>query len=456
FTTPALTFANNGQTLQITGITVTSATPNCQKNFAVNVTLAVNPLPQGSLTGNTICIGGTGQLTFTATSGTGPFTVVYNDGSADRTATNVVSGTPFNVFANPAATTLYTLKSVTDANGCARSAGFSGNGTITVNQTPVVNAVSNQVICNNNPTTAIPFSGANATSFTWTNSNTAIGLAASGSGNIASFTATNSGTTPISATITVTPVNTVNSVSCNGISKTFTIIVNPTPTLTGALQSATVCAGSAATINLTGLLPNTTSTITYTIDGGPVQTVTGRIADASGNATFTTPALTFANDGKQLTITGITVTSATPNCQQAFSQSVTLDVNPTSVGGTASADQTICAGTAPADLTLAGNTGNVIRWESSLSSSFTSPTTYNVTSATLPGATIGNLATTTYFRAVVQSGVCPAVYSTTVKVTVNPTPTLSGASQAATVCENSSATINLTGLLPGSVSTISY
>ena len=36
---------------------------------------------------------GTGTLTWTATAGTGPFTVVYNDGIANRTQNNVSSGT---------------------------------------------------------------------------------------------------------------------------------------------------------------------------------------------------------------------------------------------------------------------------------------------------------------------------------------------------------------------------
>ena len=41
-------------------------------------------------------------------------------------------------------------------------------------------------------------------SYNWVNDNTSVGLAASGSGNIPSFTATNSTTGPITANITVT------------------------------------------------------------------------------------------------------------------------------------------------------------------------------------------------------------------------------------------------------------
>ncbi|HCC51871.1 MAG TPA: hypothetical protein DEQ30_07285, partial [Porphyromonadaceae bacterium] len=56
---------------------------------------------------------------------------------------------------------------------------------------------------------------------TWTNSNPAIGLAASGTGAIPSFTATNTSADPITAIITVTA-----SKECTGTSRTFIITVN--------------------------------------------------------------------------------------------------------------------------------------------------------------------------------------------------------------------------------------
>ena len=84
--------------------------------------------------------------------------------------------------------------------------------------TPTVDALSDQELCSGLNTTLVTFSGNDgSTTYNWTNDNTTIGLAASGSGDIASFTATNTGTTDEVATIEVTP--TLN--GCDGTPQTL-------------------------------------------------------------------------------------------------------------------------------------------------------------------------------------------------------------------------------------------
>ncbi len=110
----------------------------CESTTRLDVLAYVNPQPQGSLSANgPLCSSGTGTLTWTKTAGTGPYTIVYNDGTANRTAGGVTSGTAFNVFTNPVTTsTTYTLVSVQDAN-CTRTDGFTGGSeTINVNPNP--------------------------------------------------------------------------------------------------------------------------------------------------------------------------------------------------------------------------------------------------------------------------------------------------------------------------------
>ena len=80
--------------------------------------------------------------------------------------------------------------------------------------------------------------------FNWTNNNTSIGLAAAGSGNIASFTATNVTNTPSVATITVTPSYSSGGVTCTGTPITFTITVNPKPILRQTYNGVQVTANN--------------------------------------------------------------------------------------------------------------------------------------------------------------------------------------------------------------------
>ena len=98
---------------------------------------------------------------------------------------------------------------------------------------------------------------------TWTNDNTDIGLAASGTGNIPSFTATNSTTGPITANITVTSVYTYNDVSCEGESETFSITVNPSPQVEFSEDDQFITSGDT-TVPVTLSSPTDGVTFTWT------------------------------------------------------------------------------------------------------------------------------------------------------------------------------------------------
>jgi len=69
-----------------------------------------------------------------------------------------------------------------------------------------VRAQNSQTVVNGAPTAPITISASPVCIHNWVNNKPAIGLPASGTGNIPSFIATNNGTTPITATITATPV----------------------------------------------------------------------------------------------------------------------------------------------------------------------------------------------------------------------------------------------------------
>ncbi|MEJ0033762.1 MAG: PKD-like domain-containing protein [Bacteroidota bacterium] len=160
-------------------------------------------------------------------------------GTGNIAAFTALNNSPFAVVA--------TIVVTPTAGLCS---GSTTSFTITVDPTPVVNPIADLGVCNGANTTAINFTGT-GTTYTWTN-NAAIGLAGSGTGDIASFAAINNGNSPVVATIVVTPVFT-GGTTCNGATKSFTITVNPTPTV-AAPGTQEVCNGASTTdINFSGI-----------------------------------------------------------------------------------------------------------------------------------------------------------------------------------------------------------
>jgi len=305
----------------------------------------------------------------------------------------------------------------------------------------------------------------NGTTYTWTAPSVTGGLtggaASTGTPSTITGTLTNTTATAQTATYTVTPVTG----SCTGVPFTLTVTVNPSPTLTGVTQLASFCSGSAATINLGGLLASSTSTITYTIDGTPQTPITSVVANAGGTASFTTPVLTSANNGKTLQITGIIVTSATPNCSSTSTRSVILAVNPTPTLTNATQSAAVCTGSAATiNLTglLAGSTSTITYTidgaaQTPITSVVATGTgTASFTTPALTSANNGKILRITGVTTTSSTPNCNSTFAIDVILAVNPTSTLTGAFQPLSVCTGSVATINLTGLLANSTSTISY
>ena len=120
---------------------------------------------------------------------------------------------------------------------------------VTIGSTPNANPVNNQYFCAGSSTPSIPLTGSvSGTTYNWTNTNTAIGLGASGTGDIPSFTATNATAAPITGTITVTPVNG----SCTGTPITFTISVSPLPVITSVTEDSVCAPGGVVNLAAAG------------------------------------------------------------------------------------------------------------------------------------------------------------------------------------------------------------
>jgi len=187
--------------------------------------------------------------------------------------------------------------------------------TLNVLPRPSVDQPGNQTVCNGASTSAITFTGTAGASFAWTNDNTSIGLAASGSGNIAAFTATNTGTTAVTAHIAVTPTG---ANTCVGLTKNFTITVNPTPTVNQPADQ-TLCNGATTSaVHFTSAVAGTT--FGWTND----NTSIGLAASGSGDIA----AFTATNSGSANAVAHITVTPTANGCAGP-SKSFTITVEPT-------------------------------------------------------------------------------------------------------------------------------
>ncbi|MFZ1370971.1 MAG: PKD-like domain-containing protein, partial [Ferruginibacter sp.] len=158
-----------------------------------------NMIAQGTTNGNTL------QHTYS--------NYLWSNGATTTTINVTQSGT-------------YTVQA-TDENGCI---GTSLPLEVIVNPVPdVVATPSSQSICTGSAITAIVLSGAvPGTVFNWTRDNTVdvTGIAAIGAGDI-SGTLTNNTAAPVTVTFTITPSYTNAEVTCEGTPITATVTVNP-------------------------------------------------------------------------------------------------------------------------------------------------------------------------------------------------------------------------------------
>jgi gliding motility-associated-like protein/uncharacterized repeat protein (TIGR01451 family) len=177
----------------------------------------------------------------------------------------------------------------------------------------------------------------------------------------------------------------------------------------------------AVTITATPTAPTATAQTYCSAEGKKVNDLS-----AAGTAIKWYSAATGGTlyTGTEILITGTYYASQTVSGCESTRTSVAVTITPSPVGGSVSSNQVITSGTTPADLLLSGNLGSVVKWQKSNDAGFMSPITIPITSTTLLGSTIGNLTRNTYFRAVVQSGICNPVFSNPVLIAIETPPSI--------------------------------
>jgi|GEM_PF-613847 len=374
-TSTSFTVAPSGNTTySVIGTSVNGCTNTASS------TVTVNTVPSLTIasTSNTICNGGSTNLTVS-----GANTYVWSPSASLSASTGTA------VTASPTVTTNYTVVG-TAANGCTNSAVYS----VTVNPKPTVSSTTTgSVVCNGN---SVTLNGTGASSYTWTGgvtdgvaftptitttytvtgtnattgcTNTAVrtitvntppivssttsnsvicngaSITLSGTG-ASTYTWTGGVSNGVAFSPTVTTTYTVTGTAANGCTNTAvrTITVNPLPTVGTTASNSVICKGSSTTLNGTGAS-------TYTWTGGISNGVT---FSPTVTTTYTVTG-TDANGCVNTSVTTITVNSI-PTSTVSTSGTITCVTNTINLNSSLSGQS--YTWTAPSGSSISGGTAN--------------------------------------------------------------------------------------------------
>lgn len=245
--------------------------------------------PTATLLGTKTTALGTGIKAFTGLSQIIPLGTGYIFLTADLACSG--PGNTINVSA-------INTSNFTFFNGVKSGSGFTAGGAQTI-ILPGVNAVSNRSVCSGKNFAGVTFTTSPAgINVFWTNSNTAIGLASSGSGNIASYTSPVVGANQTGALV-VTAANG----TCIGTSTGFNILVKNNG------QSSTVWTGVVSgdwsdADNWTNCACGSITNATIAAVAGPAFTPTFNAGSVVNNITINPGAILAGQVSQSLTVFG--------------------------------------------------------------------------------------------------------------------------------------------------------
>ncbi|MHC4378836.1 MAG: hypothetical protein ACYS26_19715, partial [Planctomycetota bacterium] len=329
----------------------------------------------------------------------------YTYCSADADPSATITGDPGTFSSTPGGLSINATTGLIDLDGSTPGTydiTYTTNGgitcvadstvTLTINETPTVDAVADQNLCVGENTTLVTFTGTPATgvTFDWTSDNTGTGVGAAGSNTIPVFTSQNPSTTIQEiSTITVTP----STAQCVGTPTTFDYIVNPLPNI-DAGPDASICVGGNATLTASG-------GNTYTWDQGL----------GVGNGFNVSPAVQTT-----YVVTGIDANGCV--------EDDTIVISVGALIPTISPNDTICIGS---NSTITAGGGTTYLWDQGVGAGQTH--------------TVSPVVTTTY-TVDVSDALCNGTASVT--IVVNPLPTVV-TDPDITMCINEDTVISATG-----------
>ncbi|MBK9478280.1 MAG: gliding motility-associated C-terminal domain-containing protein [Bacteroidetes bacterium] len=431
-TTPSFTSSNTGSTVQTANITVTPSIGGCVGQ-ASSYSLIVNPSPTVISPANqSICSGTTSAPISFSSNPSGATFNWTNTLTSIGLAANGTGNIPSFTTQNSGSTSLSsTIQVVPTLNGCS---GNSGNFTITILPIPSINALSNQVVCDGaGVASTLPQSSNAGTTFSWTNSNTGIGLTGAGSSTIPAFTAVNTGSAITTANIVVTP--SLN--GCDGNAGSYTITVNPLPQAI-LPSSQVVCDGASVA---SSVLSSNPSGASYSWTNS-LSTI-GLPSSGTGNI----PGFVANNITSGLVAATITVVPSLNGCS-GNSSNYTITVNPVATVSLP-ANIEICAGsTVAASNFISVPSGAVFSWTNSDPSiGLSSSGNGNITSFTAINAGLSSVTATLSILPTYNG--CPGT-SGSYTVKVKPIPSVSTLPNISLCSGALSSSVNFSSTLPGS------
>lgn len=234
--------------------------------------------------------------------------------------------------------------------------------------------------------------------------------------------------TNVAGTIYYYAIARANSLTCAAISTTaVAVTVNPLSVGGTASVSKTICSGTTTGLSLTGQ----TGTVQWqqSANGSsgwqPVTGGTGATTTAYTTATLTNTMYFRAE-----------VTSG--ECTSAYSNVITITVTPVSNAGTVTASHAVCYNTG-STLSVIGAIG-ATQWQESPngSSSWTNIPGETAATYTTPLLTAGK-----FYRLAATNGICPAVYSNVIALSITPSSNAGTISSNQNSCYGRSAIVSI-------------
>ncbi len=402
--------------------TYTISANNCSRQQTLSVIVKPNPTLTSTLTPTSICSGT--NFSYTSTSGTTgvtyswvrPSVIGINNSNASSSGainTGIINEVLTNSTFNPI---VVSYNFTITANGC------SSNQTVnvTVNPKPVATPGINY-LCNGDTSQAISFSGNGVanTTYTWSNNNTNIGLAASGSGSIPLFVATNTTANQISGVVTIS--STAN--GCSGTPVPVIFYVSATPVLT-SLQSVNVTSNTTFTYTPTSSTTGATFSWTRAAVVGISNTTgsgTGAVSETLVNTTANPIVVTYVYT---LTTNGCT-NAQTLNVSVNPSPTITSPINPPA----------ICSGTS-FSYTASSATNNVqFSWTRAAIASINAGASGSGTGASINEILTSTSVATVSVPYVITMNINGTIATQTITIQVLPKPILSSL-LTASVCSD--------------------